>query len=74
MKVLVAGGTGFIGSAVVEHLLDDGAEVVVTRRASSKAPTVSGVTYCGWDELPERVDAVVNLTGEWIVGRWTESK
>lgn len=42
MKVLVTGGTGFIGNHVIEELLKNEIEVVVTSRSEEKA------SYCKW--------------------------
>lgn len=82
MRVVVAGGTGFIGSALVETLRRDGHEVVVlTRRAGLSLP--EGVRAEAWDARtpgPWRrvlagADAVVNLAGESIAARrWTPAQ
>jgi len=70
VNVLVTGATGFIGSAVAAALKSRGDSVI----AVSRTPTASAI---GWSELPraiESIDAVVNLAGESIAGRWTSSK
>lgn len=67
MSVLVTGGTGFLGHAVLSRLAER-YSVVATRRAGSDLPAVSGVDWLTQDlaaplsgELPERVDAVIHL-------------
>jgi uncharacterized protein len=80
MRILVTGGTGFIGSAVVKALKDRGDEVIiVSRRASvgGAANIHSGVSTVTWDELAQKpeslgaVDGIVNLAGETVGQRWT---
>ena len=73
MHYLVTGGTGFIGSALVESLLADGHFVTVL----SRAPRDSSQTLefiASLDDIPSdgRIDAVVNLAGASLAGaRWT---
>jgi uncharacterized protein (TIGR01777 family) len=68
VRVLLTGGTGFIGSAVAAALRDRGDEVVVVSRSGP-------VT---WDAVaPEvgRADAVVHLAGEPVAAaRWTPER
>lgn len=69
MRVLVSGGTGFIGSALVPALAAEGHEVLVLTR---QAPRDSaGVRYLQLlTDLPEEpVEAVVNLAGASMAGR-----
>ena len=70
-RVLITGGTGFIGRAVVEALRGRGDEPIVVSR-SAVPPAV------GWDAVErevERADAVVHLAGEPIAqGRWTSKR
>jgi uncharacterized protein (TIGR01777 family) len=66
MKVLIAGGTGFLGTALTKSLLADGHEVLaLTRRAPVHAGQIhwDGRTAEGWGHLVNDVDAVVHLTG-----------
>lgn len=82
MRVLVAGGSGLIGTALVESLLHDGhsAAVLSRRPAAQQLPAGAdaiawdGRTLGAWVEELERVDAVVQLAGESIMGRWTAAK
>lgn len=77
MRVLIAGASGFIGTALVERLTADGHEVVrlVRRRAqgqeeASWSPAAGIIDFTVMD----RVDAVVNLSGASLAHLpWTKS-
>ena len=85
MRVLVTGGTGLIGSALVRSLLEDDSEVVVLTRSPERTQAAvpsdvrlqkwDGVSTDGWGHLASDVDAIVNLAGEGIAdGRWTPAR
>ena len=71
MNVLVTGVTGLIGSELAIALRARGDSVV----GVSRNPTHDQIS---WDSLTpsllSEIDAVVNLAGESIAGRWTRSK
>lgn len=74
--VVVAGGTGFLGRALVAALRTRGRDVVVVTRDPSRASLPAGARAVSWGDLPAAVDgaeAVVNLAGETIAQRWTDS-
>lgn len=76
MRVVVTGGTGFLGRALVAALAGRGDEAVVVTRDPSRADLPPGARGVGWDGLATAVDganAVVNLAGETIAQRWTAS-
>lgn len=82
MKVLVTGGTGFVGKALVKELLQRNMQVIVVSRDAKVAEDKEGLSYIG---LPLRgallppealngVQAIVNLAGESIGGRrWNQA-
>ena len=83
MNIVVAGGTGFIGSSLIPLLRLGGHDVVVLTRDPERAPPTQGVTRVRWDGVTQgewtvhvqRADAVINLAGESIGGgRWTASR
>jgi uncharacterized protein (TIGR01777 family) len=66
MNVLIAGGSGFLGTALKNSLLKANHDVfVLTRHASKDAHEIhwDGKTSKGWGHLINDMDAVVNLTG-----------
>ena len=82
MKIIIAGGTGFVGSTVVEFLLSQGHEVIVLTRQypqdrSSSLTTARRVHWDGktlgeWCSVLEGADAVINFSGANISARrWT---
>ncbi|MBN2980060.1 MULTISPECIES: DUF1731 domain-containing protein [Cohnella] len=77
MRFLICGGTGFIGRALAEAMLDRGDEVWIVTRKLPAAPA-AGFLYVTWEELsknPARwngIDGIVNLAGETINQRWSE--
>ncbi|MBM7653484.1 TIGR01777 family oxidoreductase [Neobacillus cucumis] len=77
MKILIAGGSGFIGRIVTGLLLEEGHDIVILTR--KKKPSERNIKYIQWLETgisPEneikRADVVINLAGVSInAGRWT---
>ena len=71
MHILVTGGTGFIGSALVPELVGRGHEVTIISRASRSAG--HKVAYCqALSEVRADIHAVVNLAGASLAARrWT---
>src|SRR5690606_24245508 len=78
-RVLVAGASGMVGSALCNSLIDRGDEVVgLSRNPARAAERQPRVEWHAWEPSVERppdsafagVDRVVNLTGEPINQRW----
>ena len=80
MRVLVTGGTGFIGRALVRRLLARGDAVTVLSRRPASVAALFGNAATAWRDLAEwtpetAFDAVINLAGEPIVDRpWTTAR
>ena len=66
MKVLIAGGSGFLGTALRKSLASAGHEVFILTRQAARDPAEiqwDGKTADGWGEVVNDMDAIVNLTG-----------
>jgi uncharacterized protein len=66
MKVLIAGGSGFLGTALRNLLIHNSHEVFILSRSGSKGRNQlrwDGRTAEGWGHLVNEMDAVVNVTG-----------
>ena len=66
MNILIAGGSGFIGTALGSLLKQENHDVyVLTRRTPGDAKQIQwdGRTAQGWGQRMNEMDAVVNLTG-----------
>ncbi len=78
MNILIAGGTGLIGRALLVALIADGHQITVLTRSPEKAGNLlpSGVRAVkwdgrspdGWTQFIEETEAVINLAGESIAG------
>ncbi|TME51691.1 MAG: TIGR01777 family protein [Chloroflexi bacterium] len=84
MKVLIAGGSGFIGRHLVGSLVKDGHEVVALSRGGQPKPPPPGARFVTWDARSPNGDwanelsgaqAVINLAGASIGSRrWTRRR
>ena len=83
MKIALAGGSGFLGTALTQALTRDGHDVaVLTRQNPASMPAQPRVTHVSWTPdgtsaawaaALDGADAVVNLAGESIAARrWSE--
>lgn len=73
MKIVVSGGTGFIGELLVRRLVARGDEVLVLSRNPGSVRAGRGIA---WDAVGEAgsAGAVINLAGENVGARWTEQR
>ncbi|MBU8770843.1 TIGR01777 family oxidoreductase [Cytobacillus oceanisediminis] len=82
MRIAIAGGTGFVGNALVKKLLEKKHEIFILTRNISHKQHSKNLNYVQWlndDDSPEDVlesiDVFINLAGESInSGRWTEDR
>jgi uncharacterized protein (TIGR01777 family) len=85
MKIVIAGGTGFIGRHVSQFLIHSGHSVILLSRhiPAGKHPTNiharhiqwDGLTQGSWAQECEGTDVVLNLSGAPIAdSRWTEKR
>ncbi|HEX2871324.1 MAG TPA: TIGR01777 family oxidoreductase [Polyangiaceae bacterium] len=78
-RIVVSGGSGYIGSALVKHLVARGDEVTVLTRGAARDGNPRSVTWDpytvgDWAKALDGADAVVHLAGERAVGaRYTEA-
>ena len=80
MRIVIAGGTGFLGSALARRLPQLGHTVLVlTRRAHSAAPHHIAWTPDGsagaWAASVDGADALINLAGAGLAdARWSDAR
>lgn len=85
MKIVIAGGTGLIGSRIVERLSKDRNSIVILTRGTKQpySENNDNITYVKWNpSITDRwidhlshADAVINLSGESIAAkRWSKKQ
>ncbi|MDX1618288.1 MAG: TIGR01777 family oxidoreductase [Balneolaceae bacterium] len=79
MNILITGGTGFIGTALRDHLLRQGHYLTIISRSPDRyeSETAENQAFISWESdlaaAMNRADVVVNLVGENIFGKlWTD--
>lgn len=76
-KIILAGGSGFLGKLLTDHFIKQGCEVVILTRKASHV--FNNVQYVNWDAKNQRdwihhlegADLVVNLNGKSVDCRYT---
>jgi len=78
MRILISGGTGFIGKALINNLSRDDHNICILSRNPEIHKSLfdqnvsmlkwDGKTAHGWGKIIEETDAVINLAGENIAG------
>jgi uncharacterized protein (TIGR01777 family) len=84
MKIVIAGGSGFLGGALSEALLGANHDVTILTRSSAGRPPATRAAHVTWSPngssgpwaaAIEGADAVINLAGESIAGkRWSAAQ
>jgi uncharacterized protein (TIGR01777 family) len=83
MKIVIAGGSGFLGRALAEELSRQGRDVLVLTRATLTAASTRSIRFANWNPRQDGAwtteidgaDAVVNLAGESIAAkRWSPAQ
>src|SRR5687768_5129928 len=85
MSIVIAGGSGFLGSALARALATDGHEIVIlTRQTSTNRPLQPRVSFVSWTpdgsvgpwgQTVSDAAAVINLAGESIAAkRWSAAQ
>lgn len=78
MKIVISGGTGFVGTKLTQYLIEKGHQVVIlSRNTKEEKGNISLVTWLVNGAKPEQelegADAFINLAGVSInAGRWSE--
>ena len=77
-KVVIAGGTGFLGQCLSEHFLKTETQLIIlTRGPSRNERKIEYVNWDGktpgrWKDYLEGADALINLNGKSVDCRYTE--
>jgi uncharacterized protein len=80
LTIAITGSSGFLGSALVPFLTTGGHRVVPLSKSQHAAPFSRTNQGQIWNQInldplnSNQVDAVVNLAGENIFGKWTKEK
>ena len=83
MRIIITGGSGLIGRALVDSLAKDGYELIVLSRnpaavknlpKGARAEKWDGQSAQGWGQLADGAGAIVNLAGATISEKWSEAR
>jgi uncharacterized protein (TIGR01777 family) len=76
-KIVIAGGSGFIGNSLAAYFGEDNDIIVLTRRDRPAQGRVTyirwdGKTLQGWEQYLENTDLLINLTGKSVNCRYNK--
>jgi uncharacterized protein (TIGR01777 family) len=83
VKILMTGGTGFIGPHLATRLIQEGHEVTILARSSEESKRIPAATALllgdptkrgSWQDALRNQDAVINLAGASIFTRWNDKQ
>lgn len=81
MKILITGGTGFVGKQLTSRFIQEGNEVtILTRSLKEWGQLPKGISYLQgdptqkgpWQEAIPSHDVIINLAGASIFSKWSE--
>jgi hypothetical protein len=81
--IVITGGTGLIGTALTNALVQRGDSVIVLTRAASEKQSARGISLAHWDPIKGTIDADALQKADYIVhlaganvgeGRWTPKR
>jgi uncharacterized protein len=81
--VLITGGTGLVGKALGQALLEKGYTVIILSRQAGKKSAVANLSYAAWDadkqtideEAIDSADFIIHLAGAGVADkRWTKKR
>jgi uncharacterized protein (TIGR01777 family) len=76
-RIILAGGSGFLGQALAKRFCEGGSEIIIlTRAPRGRADGVKELSWDGkslgeWAQVVEGAEAVINLTGRSVDCRYT---
>jgi uncharacterized protein (TIGR01777 family) len=76
-KIVLAGGTGFIGNGLIKHFGNNNDIIVLTRHPLANHGRIKyvwwdGKTLHGWEQQLENTDLLINLAGKSVNCRYNE--
>ena len=81
MKILITGGTGFVGKQLTSRIIQEGNEVtILTRSLKESGQLPKGISYLQgdptqkgpWQEAIPGHDVIINLAGASIFSKWSD--
>jgi len=81
MKILITGGTGFVGKQLTSRFIEEGNEVtILTRSLKESGQLPKGISYLQgdptqkgpWQEAIPGHDVIINLAGASIFSKWSD--
>lgn len=77
-KIIIAGGSGFLGNCLMEHYAGTDTELVILTRGKARDKgnvaylNWDGKTLAAWEESLEGADVLINLNGKSVDCRYTQ--